>query len=277
MRIYGASIITNRKQTVSIFYLFKNKKMNTETAEKMGQMRLFGMQTAFKTFVQQPALSPLTNDEMAQYLVQSEWDDRRHRAVQRSIQTARFRYAANKEGLDYSPERGLDKNQIERLFNCDFIKTGQDVFVTGSTGTGKSYLATALGYQACLLGYRVLYASTAKLMSVLKIAKADSSHLRELSRIERQDLLILDDFGIQAFDAGSRAMLMDIVEDRHGKRSTIIASQVPVRNWYDVIGEQTVADAILDRLVHQSVRVELGGESLRKAKNKLPTTENQYK
>lgn len=251
--------------------------MNTETVEKMGQMRLFGMQTAFKTFVEQPTMAALTSDEMAQYLVQSEWDDRKHRAVQRSIKTAHFRYAANKEGLDYSAERGLDKNQMERLFNGDFIKAGQDVFITGSTGTGKSYLASALGYQACLMGYRVFYASTAKLMSVLKMAKADSSHLRELSRIERQDLLILDDFGIQAFDAGSRAMLMDIVEDRHSKRSTIIASQVPVKNWYDVIGEQTVADAILDRLVHQSVRVELGGESLRKTKNKLTLIENQYK
>jgi DNA replication protein DnaC len=103
-------------------------------------------------------------------------------------------------------------------------------------------------------------------MSILKMAKADGSHLRELSRIEKQDLLILDDFGIQAFDASGRALLMDIVEDRHGKRSTIIASQVPVKNWYDVIGEQTVADAILDRLVHQSVRVELKGESLRKTR-----------
>ena len=250
--------------------------MNTETVEKMKQMRLYGMQTAFKTFIEQPSLQAITNDEMAQYLVQSEWDDRKHRAVQRSIQVARFRYVANREGLDFSPSRGLDKNQVDRLFSGDFIKTAQDVFITGSTGTGKSYLASAIGYQACLLGYRVLYASTAKLMSSLKMAKVDSSHLKELVRIEKQDLLILDDFGIQAFDAGGRAMLMDIVEDRHGKHSTIIASQVPVKNWYDVIGEQTVADAILDRLVHQSVRIELNGESLRKTKNKLiVATENQ--
>ena len=117
-----------------------------------------------------------------------------------------------------------------------------------------------------MLGYKVYYANTAKLMSILKMAKADGSHLRELHRIEKQDLLILDDFGLQAFDAGSRSMLMDIVEDRHGKHSTLIASQVPVKNWYDVIGEQTVADAVLDRLVHQSVRIELKGESLKKNK-----------
>lgn len=243
--------------------------MNNETVEKMRQMRLYGMQTAFKAFVEVPPPAAFTNDEMTEYLVQSEWDDRKHRSVQRNIKIARFRYMADIANLDYNPDRGLDKNQINRLIACDFIKTGQDVFITGSTGTGKSYIASAIGYQSCLLGYKVLYASTAKLLSFLKMAKADGSHIRELSRIERQDLLILDDFGIQSFDAGGRAMLMDIVEDRHGKRSTIIASQVPVKKWYDVIGEQTVADAILDRLVHKSVRVELMGESLRKIKTNI--------
>ena len=243
--------------------------MNRETVEKMGKMRLYGMQAAFNAFVESPPPDTFTNDEMTEYLVQSEWDDRKHRTVQRNIKIAKFRYIADTAGIDFNPERGLDKNLINRLIACDFIKGGQDVFITGSTGTGKSYIATAIGQQACLLGYKVLYASTSKLLSVLKMAKADGSHLRELSRIERQDILILDDFGIQAFDAGGRAMLMDIVEDRHGKRSTIIASQVPVRNWYEVIGEQTVADAILDRLVHKSIRIELKGESLRKIKAEI--------
>ena len=182
---------------------------------------------------------------------------------------------ADVDGIDFSNKRELDKNQIDRLLTCEFIKKGQDVFITGSTGTGKSYLASAIGRQACLFGFKVYYTNTAKLLSILKMAKADGSHLRELTRIEKQDLLILDDFGIQAFDASGRALLMDIVEDRHGKRSTIIASQVPVKNWYDVIGEQTVADAILDRLVHQSVRVELKGESLRKLKKESSTAETE--
>ena len=241
--------------------------MNTETIKKMGDMRLYGMQTAFKTFVELPPPGSFTNDEMAQYLVQNEWDDRRHRSLQRNINAARFRYVADADGIDFSTKRGLDKNQIDRLFTCEFLKKGQDVFITGSTGTGKSFLASAIGHQACLLGFKVYYANAAKLMSILKMAKADGSHLRELYRIEKQDLLILDDFGLQAFDAASRSLLMDIVEDRHGKHSTLIASQVPVKNWYDVIGEQTVADAILDRLVHQSIRIELKGESLRKNKN----------
>lgn len=198
-------------------------------------MRLYGMQSAFKTFVELPPPVSFTNDEMAQYLVQNEWDDRKHRSLQRNIKTAKFRYIADMEGVDFNAKIELDKNQVDRLFSCKFIKKGQDVFISGSTGTGKSYLASAIGHQACVMGYKVYYANTAKLMSILKMAKADGSHLRELSRIEKQDLLILDDFGIQAFDAGGRALLMDIVEDRYGKHSTFIASQVPVKNWYDVI------------------------------------------
>ena len=249
--------------------------MNKDTLKKMGDMRLHGMQTAFKTFVEIPPAVDFTNDEMAQYLVQNEWDDRRHRSLQRNITSAKFRYIADVDGIDFSNKRELDKNQIDRLFTCEFIKKGQDVFITGSTGTGKSYLASAFGRQACLLGFKVYYTNTAKLLSILKMAKADGSHIRELARIEKQDLLILDDFGIQSFDASGRALLMDIVEDRHGKHSTIIASQVPVKNWYDVIGEQTVADAILDRLVHQSLRIELKGESLRKLKKEINTEETE--
>ncbi|MBS1737950.1 MAG: ATP-binding protein, partial [Bacteroidetes bacterium] len=147
---------------------------------------------------------------------------------------------------------------------CDFIKKAEDLFITGSTGTGKSFLASALGQQACLMGHKVLYTNTAKLMSHLKMAKADGAHLKELSKIEKQDVLILDDFGVQPFDAGSRTLLLDIIEDRHGKRSTIITAQVPVKKWHEVIGEKTIADAIMDRIVHGSIRVELYGESLRK-------------
>jgi len=126
------------------------------------------------------------------------------------------------EQIDYSQDRGLDKKMVERLATGDFIKKGEDLFITGSTGTGKSFLASVLGQQACLLGYEVLYTNTAKLMSHLKMAKADGAHLKELSKIEKQDALIHDDFGGQPFDAGSMALLLDIIEDRHGKRTTII-------------------------------------------------------
>jgi DNA replication protein DnaC len=238
--------------------------MNKESLEMMNRMRLLGMHRSFKNTLETEQTQSFTNDELVHHLVQNEWDDRRHRMVQRSLKNANFRYRAAIEQLDYTEGRGLDKNQIQRLSTCDFIKNGEDLFITGSTGTGKSFLASALGQQACLLGYKVLYANTAKLMSHLKMAKADGAHLRELSKIEKQDALILDDFGVQPFDAGSRALLLDIIEDRHGKRTTIITAQVPVRKWHDIIGEKTVADAIMDRIVHQSIRIELYGESLRK-------------
>lgn len=239
--------------------------MIKNSLEKMSHMRLLGMHQAYKASIEaDQSQQQFTNDELVQHLVESEWDDRRHRAVQRGLKNANFRYNASIEQLDYTGERGLDKNIVQRLATCDFIKKGEDLFITGSTGTGKSFLASALGQQACLMGYKVLYTNTAKLMSHLKMAKADGAHLKELSRIEKQDALILDDFGVQPFDAGSRALLLDIIEDRHGKRTTIITAQVPVKKWHEIIGENTLADAILDRIVHQSIRIELYGESLRK-------------
>jgi DNA replication protein DnaC len=239
--------------------------MNKDILEKMSHMRLLGMHQAYKASLEaDQSQQQFTNDELVQHLVQSEWDDRKHRSVQRGLKNANFRYSASIEQLDYSGDRGLDKNIVQRLSTGDFIKKGEDLFITGSTGTGKSFLASALGQQACLMGYKVLYTNTAKLMSHLKMAKADGAHLKELSRIEKQDALILDDFGVHPFDAGSRALLLDIIEDRHGKRTTIITAQVPVKKWHEVIGEKTLADAILDRIVHQSIRIELYGESLRK-------------
>lgn len=242
--------------------------MNNQTLEKLRQMRMFGMHDAFKTSLENTLKEQMTQDQFIFHLVSSEWDNRRNRAIERAIKAAQFRYNASLEDIDYTYERGLDRNQVERLAALEFIREGKDIFITGPTGTGKSYLATALGNKACQDGYRVLYASTAKLMSLLKIAKVKGTILNELKRIERADLLILDDFAMQAFDVQARGILMDIIEDRHQKRSTMITSQLPVKGWHDAIGEKTVADAILDRLAHNSLRVELFGESIRKRKCK---------
>jgi len=168
------------------------------------------------------------------------------------------------EQIDFEVDRNLDKNLLNRFAECSFIDKNENILITGPTGIGKSYIASALGNQACMLGYKVFYASTAKLFALLKMAKADGSYIRETARIEKQDLLILDDFGMQPLDTSSRATLMEIMEDRHGKHSTIITSQLPVRQWHDVIGEKTIADAVLDRIVHNAHRIELAGESLRK-------------
>lgn len=247
--------------------------MNTDTLDKMKRMRFWGMHRAFRTSLEQPEQT-YTADEMAALLIDSEWDDRHNRSIERSMRNARFRYKATIEQLDYSVDRGIDKNLVHRLADGEFIDRKENILITGSTGTGKSFLASAIGHQGCQLGYKVLYANATRLFAQLKMAKADGSSIKELIKIEKQDLLILDDFGIQPLDQQARSSLLDIIEDRHGKRSTIITAQLPVKQWYDVIGDKTVADAILDRLVHNAQRIELKGESLRRKWSRKQTDNN---
>ncbi|HBG70288.1 MAG: ATP-binding protein [Bacteroidetes bacterium GWF2_43_63] len=238
--------------------------MNEQSLQRMKQMKFYGMARAFRTSLENGNMASMTSDEMVSLLVDSEWDDRNNRRIERQMRNAKFRYKANVEQVHFDIERNLDKNQLMRLAECDFVQRHENLIITGSTGIGKSYIASAIGNQACTQGYRVLYANSAKLFSRLKMTKADGSYIREIAKIERQDLLILDDFGLQPLDAIARAILMEIIEDRHGSHSTLITSQLPVPQWYEVIGEQTVADAILDRIVHDAHRLELAGESLRK-------------
>jgi DNA replication protein DnaC len=233
--------------------------------DKMRQMRLLGMARAFQLTLESGRNEKFTADEMVIHLVDSEWDERYNRRLDRSIKEARFRYKASVEQISYEDNR-LDKNQVQRLADCDFIKRKENIILTGSTGIGKSYIASALGYQACSLGYRVLYQHSTRMFAKMKVAKADGSYLKELAKIERQHLLIIDDFGIQPLDTQGRTTLMEIIEDRHGRASTIITSQVPVSLWHDIIGEQTIADAILDRIVHDAHRLDMKGESMRRKK-----------
>lgn len=236
-----------------------------EILMKMKQLRLLGMAKAFHLTLESDKNEKFTADEMITHLIDSEWDERYNRKLDRTIHAARFRYKSSVEQISFEDNR-LDKNQVLRLADCTFIKQKENIIITGSTGIGKSHLASALGHQACTLGYRVLYQHSTKLFGRLKIAKADGSYLKELAKIERQHVLLIDDFGILPLDAQSRATLMEIIEDRHGKSSTIITSQIPVSKWHEIIGEQTIADAILDRIVHDAHRIEMKGESLRKKK-----------
>jgi DNA replication protein DnaC len=238
--------------------------MNEKTLENMKKMKLYGMHRAFQTSIESGKMEDYTIDEMVATLVQSELDERDNRKIERQLKNAKFRYKASIEEVNYGTDRNLDKNQLMRFGDCNFINKNENILITGSTGIGKSYIASAIGHQACSQGYKVVYHNTAKLMGKLKIAKGEGSYMKEIAKIERQNLLILDDFGLQPFDSQGRAMLMEIIEDRHGKGSTIITSQVPVKEWYDIIGEQTVADAIMDRLIHQAHRLEIKGESMRK-------------
>ena len=244
--------------------------MNEQTIEKMKTMKLHGMVRSFRTSLQAGNRDKHTADELLSMLVQSEWDDRYNRKLDRSVQRAHFRYKASVEQISFSSDREINKNRVLRLADCDFIAKRENVLITGSTGIGKSYIASALGHQACSLGYKDMYEHSTKLFARLKMGKADGSYLKEIAKMEKQELLILDDFGMQPLDAQSRTILMEIIEDRHGKRSTLFTSQVPVNKWYEVIGEQTIADAILDRIIHDAHRLELKGDSMRKKRINFP-------
>ena len=252
--------------------------MNEQTMEKMRTMKLHGMVRAFRTSLESGTTEKWTADELVSMLIDSEWDERYNRKLNRNVKNAHFRYKASVEQINFDPSRELNKNQVLRLADCDFINKKENVIITGSTGIGKSYIASAIGHQACSLGYKVLYEHTSKLFARLKMTKADGTYLKEITKMEKQELVIIDDFGIQPLDQQSRTILMEIIEDRHGKRSTLLTSQVPVHKWYEVIGEQTIADAILDRIIHDAHRVELKGESMRKKKTildqELTETEN---
>lgn len=240
------------------------KDRNAVSLDLMHRMKLHGMASAFSESLSSTFAETMTPDGFLNWLLAREWDYRSAAAIERLIRNASFRYNAYPEQLDYAISRGLDRNQMERLLSLDFIRQGQNLFITGSCGTGKSFIATAIGYQACKAGIRTLYANTSKLLGSLKVAKAKGNLEAELKKIERCPLLILDDTFLVPLDAKERPILLDIIEDRHERKSIIITSQLPVSSWYDAIGDPTVADAILDRIVHSAHQIELSGESIRK-------------
>jgi DNA replication protein DnaC len=231
---------------------------------QMSKMKFHGMMEAYKTILDSNRHHDLDPGELIDHLLQAEWEERENSKINRLFRTAKFRYSATVEELDFSQARGLDKMQILRLADMSFIKRKENVLICGATGSGKSFIASALGNQACMQGIRTLYYNTTKLFPKLKMLKADGSYMKEIGRIEKQDLLILDDFGIQQLDEMGRMALLEIIEDRHGRASTIVVSQLPVTKWFETIGDSTIADAILDRLVHTAHRIELKGESMRK-------------
>jgi len=237
---------------------------NNQTIEKLKQMRLSAMADLHYQHIKNNQFSEVTADEYLALLTDHEWEDRQNKKIDRLLGQASFRQRATIAEVSYSEVRNLDKNMFERLSTLDFIKKKESIILTGASGVGKSYLAQAIGHQGCLMGHKVYYTNTARLLAKLKLSKLDGTYLKELKKIGKVNLLILDDFGLQAFDNYARETLMDIVDDRHSQMSTIISSQIPVSAWYDIIGEGTIADAILDRLVNSSHRIDLKGESLRK-------------
>lgn len=239
---------------------------STETMTKMKDLRLHGMHRMFEELRSNRMADSLSHEELVGHLIDAEWDDRFNRKISRLIASAGFRYRAAIEEVEHSKSRNIDKNTILALSRCDWIEKGENILVTGATGTGKSFFACALGHHACLNNYKVRYLNCMKMFSYLKYAKADGTYFKEMKQLQKQDLLILDDFGLKPFDADSRLILLELLEDRYGNKSTIIASQIPVAVWFDVIGDKTIADAICDRFIHNADKIELKGGSMRKLK-----------
>lgn len=233
---------------------------------QLSQLRLHGMTRCWKALIETRRHNELSLSEGLELLVQGEAEERENRRYIRLQNNAKFRYKASVEELHIDPTRGVDKQLLTELVSGEYLSKGQSVLITGATGCGKSFMASALGNHACTQGYKVAYYNLQKLLIRTKMARLDGTIFKFLEKLERTDLLILDDFGLTHLEQQQGLDLMEIIEDRHSRRSTIISSQLPVASWYEVFGEETIADAILDRLIHTSFRIELKGESLR---NKL--------
>ena len=235
-----------------------------KTLELMRSLRLIGMADRYNTIMETPIHQRPDAVVILAQLVEAEELYRNNRRMLSAIKNARFRYQASLNDVIYSDQRNITREIITSLADCSFVDRGENIIITGATGCGKSYLASALGYQACTKGKRVAYFSLPKLLSKLKSDKLDGSFRKEMDRIENKNLLILDDWGLTPLDTAARLALLQIIEDRHSRYSTIITSQLPISAWHQYINENTVADAILDRIIHQAHRIELKGESLRK-------------
>jgi len=247
---------------------------NTATLERLGSLKLFGMERSLQTLVDAKLLSDLTAVELLAQLVDAEWDDRRERRASRLIRSAGFRNQISLSELDFSASRSLDRASVTRLADCSWVTKAEVFIITGPTGIGKSFLAQALGLQACLMGHSCRYFNARKLFPQLRKLRNDNSYRRFIDRLGTTRVLIIDDFGLEVLEPDDRLALFEMIEDRNGRHATIIASQVPVSLWFERIGEPTIADAICDRLIHRAVRFDLKGESLRK-NAPIPTTNQQ--
>ncbi len=235
----------------------------TETLQQLQQLKLHGMAAAYRSQLDLPMHQQLETHELIAQLAQTELLTRNNDRTTLYLKLAKLRLAATPEQIECSPARNLTKQQLATLLEGQHIKQGETVLITGPTGCGKSYLACALGHQACIQGYKTLYLNMNRLVEKITLAKLDGSFIKLLNHFERVSLIILDDFGLQVLDQTVKLALLQILEDRYARKSVIVTSQLPVAKWHEYIKEPTLADAILDRLTAKAVRIELKGESRR--------------
>ena len=249
--------------------------LNEETYDKIVAMQLHGLAAAFKAYLDQiHGRDELAFEERFGIFVDREWTERQQRRLTNRLKSAKLREPACMEDVNYRDPRGLDRSVMQRLATCHWVKSHDAVLITGATGVGKTWIACALAHQACREGYTSAYARIPRLATNLGIARADGSYMSKLTRLAKADVLILDDWGLVPMTEVDRHDMLEIVEDRYGLRSTIVTSQIPVSKWHDTVGDPTIADAILDRLIHRAHRIEMKGKSLRKDEDKKKKEED---
>lgn len=236
----------------------------SQTIDKLRAMRLEGMADALEEQRRQSKITELDFEDRLGLLVERQWLWKENRGLAARLKNARFKINASLEDLDFRATRGLKRAQIDQLRACQWVKENRNCLITGLTGSGKTYLACALGHQACRDGHRTLYFYAPKFFRAVETARADGSLLQFFKTLSRTALVIIDDLGIATVSGKLYREFLEMLDDRHGQGSTIITSQFPVTQWHEIIGDATVADAILDRLVHNAYRLELKGESMRK-------------